>query len=366
MNSSFLYIGLMSGTSLDGVDAVLLDMQNPTQPRAIAQHHRPYTNELREALLTLNTPSDNELHRAACLSVQLIDLYAKVITELLANNKLTAAQISAVGCHGQTIRHRPELAYTLQLNAPAHLAERTQITVVADFRNRDIAAGGQGAPLVPAFHDQVLRDQHVHRVVLNLGGIANLTDLHPTRATSGFDTGPANILMDAWIAHIKGERFDQDGAWARNGRVIDTLLARMLAHPYFAQPIPKSCGREEFSLAWVQNNLSGQEHVEDVQATLLELSARSISDACLKTYGSPAELLVCGGGARNLALLERIQTLLPDTTLKLTDNEGIRAEWVEAAAFAWLAYRCMHGLSGNLPTVTGARGERILGAIYPA
>jgi anhydro-N-acetylmuramic acid kinase len=253
----------------------------------------------------------------------------------------------------------------VQLNNPALLAELTGISVVADFRSRDIAAGGQGAPLVPAFHAAVFGDPRQHRVILNVGGIANLTDLKPGSPLRGFDCGPGNLLMDAWIERHKGLRYDQGGGWARQGQVIARLLSRLRADAYFSAGPPKSCGRDEFNMPWLESRLAGDEAPADVQATLLELSALSAAEAVTQWCGHPGELFVCGGGARNDALMDRLQQLLPDCHVAGTDSLGQPADWVEAVAFAWLASRTLRGEAGNLPEVTGARGPRVLGAIYP-
>ncbi|MCL2656559.1 MAG: anhydro-N-acetylmuramic acid kinase [Betaproteobacteria bacterium] len=355
----------MSGTSLDGVDAVLADF-SATRPHPLAAAFIPYPDSLRQALLDLNDAGHDELRRAAELSVTLAKLYAQATQTALGQAKLAASAIQAIGCHGQTVRHRPDSGYSLQLNQPALLAELSGITVVADFRNRDIAAGGQGAPLVPAFHDRILRSADRHRVVLNIGGIANLTDLAPGRATRGFDTGPGNMLMDAWAARHLGSPIDVNGAWAASGQVLPELLTRLLQHPFFARPAPKSCGREEFHLGWLEPLLDGGEDPADVQASLLELTARSIADAIKRECGPAQEVLVCGGGVHNKQLMLRLQAQLPTTRIASTDLYGVSPDDLEALAFAWLAQQTLAGQPGNLPEVTGAREPRILGAIYPA
>ncbi|MGC3962014.1 MAG: anhydro-N-acetylmuramic acid kinase [Rhodocyclaceae bacterium] len=366
MTNKALFVGLMSGTSLDGVDAVVATNLD-SRPRLVASHHLPFPAQLREQLLSLNRPREGELQLACELSVELAEQYARATHELLDAASLSRSDIAAIGCHGQTVRHRPEKGFSLQLNQPALIAERCGIDVVADFRNRDIAAGGQGAPLVPAFHREVLGCASEHRVVLNLGGIANITNLPEGEgAVNGFDTGPANALLDGWIQSHRGDSFDEDGAWARTGRVIDALLQRMLAHPFFSARPPKSCGREEFSIEWLQSLLRGDERPEDVQATLLELTARSIADAVATHCGNPVRLLVCGGGARNTFMQERLAALVAPAVVESTDTYGVPGQWMEAFAFAWLAHHCVARLAGNLPSVTGAIGPRILGAIYPA
>lgn len=354
----------MSGTSLDGIDAVLVDFS--PAPAVRATHYLPYTDDMRQQILLLQERRQDELHSAQMLAQRLAQAYAQAVHELLAGAGVSATAVRAIGCHGQTVRHEPALGYSLQLNSPALLAELTNIAVVADFRSRDIAAGGQGAPLVPAFHDALFRHGERHRVVLNVGGIANLTDLAPGHAVSGFDCGPGNMLLDAWCQARLGKAYDEGGGWAASGAVLPGLLERLLGHEFFAQRPPKSCGREQFNLAWLSSCLDGGEASADVQATLLELTAVSVQRSLAHARGVPNEIYLCGGGAHNLALQRRLQALLPQTRLATTDALGIAADWVEAVAFAWLAYRRLEGLPGNLPEVTGARGARVLGAIYPA
>lgn len=359
------YVGLMSGTSLDGVDAVLAAFDGP-RVECLAKHHLPFDDSLRSEALALHERGNDELHRATMLGNRLARTYADAVNALLTKVSRGKAPIRAIGCHGQTVRHAPQHGYTIQLNNPALLAELTGITVVADFRSRDIAAGGQGAPLVPAFHDALFRAPDVHRVILNLGGIANLTDLAPGSATTGFDCGPGNMLMDAWVHKHRGQPYDQDGAWAATGTLLPDMLARLMTHPFLALPPPKSCGREEFSLAWLESQLSGNERPEDVQATLAEFTARTVAEAMRGHCGSPAELYVCGGGAYNSLLMRLLAQHAVARRIATTDLLGLPADRVEAMAFAWLAWRTLHGEAGNLPAVTGARGPRILGAIYLA
>lgn len=359
-----LYIGLMSGTSLDGVDAALVQIGDG-ELQFLSSAYQPYPEDVRAAALALHTPGPDDLHHASLLANRVAELYAQAVAELLESAGTEARHIKAIGAHGQTVRHNPAAGYTLQLINPALLAELSGITTIADFRSRDIAAGGQGAPLVPAFHDAMLRHPSEHRVVLNLGGIANITDLAPGRPTRGFDTGPGNILLDAWIQQQRGLSYDEHGAWGASGKVNEGLLTRLLAHPYLQQSPPKSCGREEFNLEWLQSCLDRDDTAEDVQASLVELTARSIADAIHTHCGTPDTVLACGGGARNSHLMTALASKLPGTTVSTTDTAGLDGDSLEATAFAWLAQRTMHGLSGNLPEVTGARGERILGAIYP-
>jgi len=361
------YVGLMSGTSLDGVDAVLAAFDGD-KPEFVASHHLPFDDNMRAEALALHERGHDELHRAALLGNRLVRSYAEAVSGLLSKVSPdgTPCQVRAIGCHGQTLRHQPADGYTLQLNNPALLAELTGITVVADFRSRDIAAGGQGAPLVPAFHDALFRTPDLHRVVLNLGGIANLTDLAPGKPTTGFDCGPGNMLMDAWVQRHHGHRFDADGSWAATGTVLPELLARLRAHPFLALPPPKSCGRAEFNLDWLSRQLEGTERPRDVQATLAAFTAATVADAVRDHCGTPDELVVCGGGARNRTLMKLLAERVPARRTIGTDSLGLPVDWVEAAAFAWLAWRTLRGEPGNLPAVTGARGPRVLGAIYPA
>ncbi|GAB3264738.1 anhydro-N-acetylmuramic acid kinase [Chitinimonas naiadis] len=363
---SHLYIGLMSGTSLDGIDAALVDFATG-QPRLQASLLLPFPPALRAELLALQAPTDNELDRTAQAENALADLYAEAVAQLLRQSQLPASAIAAIGMHGQTIRHRPERGYTLQIGNAARLAELSGITVVSDFRNRDIAAGGQGAPLVPAFHQGIFGGP-VHRVILNIGGIANVTDLPLDGAVRGWDTGPGNVLLDGWIARHQGHAYDADGRWARTGQVSETLLAVLLAAPYFAAPPPKSTGRDLFHLAWLDEQLAHLPTLDtaDVQATLLAFTARSIATEIDRQASGAAEIYVCGGGARNGALMEAIRQLLAPRHLVSTEKLGLHPDWVEAVAFAWLARRCLGGQPGNLPAVTGAKGARVLGAIYPA
>lgn len=359
-----LFIGLMSGTSLDGVDAVLVAFER-NRPRGLAHQSRDFEPALRQELLALHRPGADELRRAALIGGELAQHYAAVTLELLRASGHSARDIRAIGCHGQTVRHDPQQGYTLQLNQPARLAELTGMTVVADFRSRDIAAGGQGAPLVPAFHAAVFGAKH-HRVVLNLGGIANLTDLPPGGVVRGFDTGPGNMLLDAWVALNWQEAFDVKGRRAAGGKVLSGLLEALVTEPFFARPPPKSTGRDLFHLDWLLGHLGGDERPEDVLATLAELTARSVADAVHTHCPGCREVLICGGGVYNEDLLARLANHLPGIRTASTAEAGIAPLWVEAMAFAWLARQALLGLPGNLPAVTGAAGPRVLGAIYPA
>lgn len=357
----------MSGTSLDGIDAALVAL--PAQaaaPQLVATHYRPYASHLKTALLALHQPGHDELHRAAVLGNELAREYALATRTLLQTANVPPQQVRAIGCHGQTVRHRPDQGYTLQLNNPTLLAELTGIDVVGDFRNRDIAAGGQGAPLVPAFHDQVARHPTAHRVIVNIGGISNLTDLPPQRTATGFDCGPGNMLMDAWINKHRGEEYDKNGAWAAAGRIIPSLLQTLQQEPFLHAPPPKSSGRDLFNLDWLENRLSGLESAVDVQATLLAFSALAIADAIKQFCPGTEEAYLCGGGAHNQALFLQLQAALPGIRIALTDELGIAADWMEAMAFAWLARQTVHGYRLDLTSVTGARHPCVLGAIYQA
>jgi anhydro-N-acetylmuramic acid kinase len=355
----------MSGTSLDGIDVALVEFSNG-QVQLRGTHYQAYGQPLKDELLSLHHPTNNELHQAQLIGNELARLYATTTAALLQKNYITPNQVRAIGCHGQTIRHRPEHGYTLQLGNGALLTELTGITVVSDFRSRDIAAGGQGAPLVPAFHDKVLRHPGIHRVIVNIGGISNLTDLPPDRPTTGFDCGPGNLLMDAWCMQHQGKPYDNGGTWAAAGKVLPALLEQMLNEPFFALPPPKSSGRDLFNTAWLQDKLQGCEQAEDVQATLLELTCRTIAQAIQGYCVGTEEIYLCGGGAHNQALHNRLAALLPDSTMQMTNVLGVDSDYLEAIAFAWLAQQTLHGQAANLPAVTGAKHPCILGAIYPA
>jgi anhydro-N-acetylmuramic acid kinase len=361
---SELYIGLMSGTSLDGVDAALVDLRS--RPLLLGAEFAPYPKELKAALLALHYSSSDELHRASLAGIQLSKLYATAVDRLLRRCKVAARTVRAIGCHGQTVRHQPASGYTLQLVSPAWLAESTHISVVADFRTRDIAAGGQGAPLVPAFHAAVFRSSRTHRVIVNLGGIANLTNLPRRGPVTGFDTGPGNVLLDAWIGRRFGRDFDRNGALASRGRPLEALLRTLLADPYFRRAPPKSTGRDHFNLDWVRRAGTTRYKVEDVQATLAELTARSVGSAVIKFCRGAHEVYLCGGGARNQDLVRRIARALPEIAVNSTAQLGIHPDWVEAMAFAWLAQRRLKGQAASLPRVTGAEKPRVLGAVYAA
>lgn len=366
-----LFIGLMSGTSLDGADAVLVDF-DASPLRVIAHRFVPFPDSLRTELLALNTPGDNELHRAAIAGNAITRIYAALVNQLLKQSGIDRAAVRAIGAHGQTIRHRPQefdgTGYTLQIQNPALLAEHCGIAVVADFRSRDVAAGGQGAPLVPAFHQGVFGSPIDTVLVLNIGGIANLSVLQPSGAVLGFDCGPGNALMDYWCHRQTGQPFDANGQWASTGTVIPALLDMLLNEPFLQKAPPKSTGRDLFNPAWLAPQLQRHKNAlpADIQATLTEFTARACAQA-IQGFETGAHILaVCGGGALNTHLMQRLQNLLPSLQVQPTDALGLPAMQVEASAFAWLARQAIHGLPGNLQSVTGARGARVLGAIYPA
>ena len=370
-----LYVGLMSGTSLDGIDAVLIDFgSRDGPPLNVRGHvHAPYVPELRAELLALNTPGEDELHRAALAGNALARAYAAAVTELLLDASTVAREVRAIGAHGQTVRHQPAAAdgsgYTIQLLNGALLAEHTGIDVVCDLRSRDVAAGGQGAPLAPGFHAAVFGQASQSRAVLNLGGIANLTLLHADGRVTGFDCGPANALLDAWCQRHRGLPYDDDGRWAASGHVLVPLLEALQADPYFDLPPPKSTGRDLFHLGWLDDALS--QHAPgaaaaDVQATLAALTVQSVAHDLRRRAGEASALFVCGGGARNGHLMRGLGAALPGVQIGTTEKLGLPVDQVEAAAFAWLAHRFVEGRPGNLPAVTGARGPRRLGALHPA
>ncbi len=368
------FIGLMSGTSLDGVDAVLMRQPDMDSPRMeIAGHHFvPMPQPLRLEFLALQHPQDNELHRGQIAGQALVACYVQAVAGLLQKTGIDPAQITAIGAHGQTIRHQPGSGYSLQLNAPHVLAESTGITVISDFRQRDIAAGGQGAPLVPVFHASVFNParQKGGCIIANIGGMANLTYLPPPGSEArviGFDCGPGNVLMDAWVEAHTGERFDRDGGFAALGKSHEALLQALLNHEFFEVSPPKSCGREQFNLEWIRALAEPyQLSPEDVQATLLAFTAKTIADAVRRYCGPAVELLICGGGAYNTELMKALAAELPNMTVDTTARYGLDPSHIEAAAFAWLAQRTLDGLPGNLSAVTGAAGPRILGNITPA
>lgn len=369
------FLGLISGTSADGIDAALVRFDSDA-PQArcelIAGRTSPWPDALRTRLVALGQGGEaTSLDELGMLDVQVAHAFADAALSLLRNAGIAPDTVRALGSHGQTVRHRPaaQFPFTWQMGDGNQIAERTGIATVADFRRRDVAAGGQGAPLLPALHAALLRARDESRAVLNLGGIANLTLLPADAATPvrGFDTGPANALMDAWCERHTGAAFDADGAFAARGRVDAALLAVLMADPWFAQAPPKSSGREQFHLHWLQARLGASpDRPENVQATLLELTAATVADALLATQPGTQRVLVCGGGVHNPRLLERIAARLPDTVVESTAVHGVDPDFVEAMGFAWLARETLAGRPGNLPAVTGARGPRVLGALYPA
>lgn len=370
---SSLFIGLMSGTSTDGIDGVLAAFSPTRLPATLAHTSVAMPSELRERILALNHPGENELARSARVANDLARLYADAVHALLDQTGLRADQIQAIGAHGQTVRHAPEQGYTIQLNAPALLAELCTIDVIADFRSRDIAAGGQGAPLVPAFH-KALFGTHTPRTILNLGGIANITVLAPDAPVTGFDTGPANVLLDSWIGHHLHKPYDASGAWAAQGRSNPALLDFLIqSEPWFALPPPKSTGRHVFNLEWLAARLerfkaqthNGPLDTADVQATLRELTAETVSLAIRQQAPDTSEVIVCGGGALNTGLMESLRERLPCPVVSSADR-GVDPITVEALAFAWLARAYKEGLPAGLPEITGSRHPSLLGCCYPA
>ena len=354
---------------MDALDAVLVDFA-PSPPRLIATHCHDINETLRREILALAQPGDNELDRQAQLDVRLGRLSAQLCLQLLEKTGLEANNIQAIGSHGQTVRHAPDAPtpYTVQIGDPNTIAQLSGITTVADFRRRDMSVGGQGAPLVPAFHQALFRSETKSRVILNIGGIANIS-LLPAEASQpviGFDTGPGNMLMDAWIQLYRSQPYDADGEWARSGRVDAELLNQLLADPYLSMSPPKSTGRERYNLQWLERQLSGGQSTQDIQATLCEHTAATIAYAILQFAPDTDEIYVCGGGARNGYLMERIKAYLDGCLVTTTSDLGIDPLWVEAMAFAWLARQTLHALPGNLPAVTGASEAVILGGIYPA
>ncbi len=365
-----LYVGLMSGTSADGIDAALVQFPAAGGCRFFHGHTHPWDPALRAELIALGEGGElASLDDLGRIDAQIGLTFAAAANALITDSGVDRAQVRAIGSHGQTVRHRPlaEPAFTVQLGDANRIAEATGITTVADFRRRDVAAGGQGAPLMPAFHLAMLGTADEDRAILNLGGIANLTLIPREGIPRGFDTGPANALMDAWCQRHMGAPFDADGAFAASGRVDEALLAQWRAEPWFALPPPKSTGREQFHLDWAQAALGDSARdPADVQATLLELTAATVADALLAHLPDTRRVLVCGGGVRNPQLLARLAARLPGTVVESSAVHGLDPDYMEAMGFAWLAQRTLDGLAGNLPSVTGARGPRILGAIHPA
>ena len=364
------YIGLMSGSSLDGIDAVLMSFE-ASVPQLEAQFVYPLDPQLADELDALTRTGPDELARLCRADVILGEAFAAAVMQLLEQTGISPSAVRAIGSHGQTVRHYPasQTPTTLQIGDPNIIAERTGITTVADFRRRDMAAGGQGAPLVPAFHQAVLHDPQHNRVIVNIGGIANLTLLpaKPEAGIVGFDTGPGNALLDAWIKCQRNQAYDQHGEWAASGKVHPELLTALMGEAYFFHAPPKSTGRDKFNLDWVSNCWPTVAELSpvDVQATLLELTAVTIADAIQHTSPLPDQVLICGGGVHNITLLQRLNTLLPAQQVMSTKDVGLEPDWVEAMAFAWLARQTLLHQAGNLPAVTGAKHAVVLGGIYP-
>ncbi|MBW8310435.1 MAG: anhydro-N-acetylmuramic acid kinase [Rhizobium sp.] len=359
-----LFLGLISGTSVDGIDAALVRFS--PSPQVLFGRTYPLPTALADEVLRLSQAEARiTLDEAGRLDTRLGQAFAAAALQALADSGTPSRDVTAIGSHGQTLRHDPrgDAPFTLQLGDANAIAERTGITTVADFRRRDVAAGGHGAPLMPAFHAAVLRADDEERAVLNLGGIANLTLMPRGGVVRGFDTGPANGLMDAWCLEHRGQPYDRDAAFAREGRVDETLLAALLADPWFALPPPKSTGRDQFQLQWLRARL-GRQSPADVQATLCELSAATVADALRREQPGCARLLACGGGAHNPLLMQRLAARLPGVAVASTASVGLDPDFVEAAGFAWLARETLAGRPGNLPAVTGAAGPRVLGAVY--
>lgn len=359
----------MSGSSLDGIDVALTDIGDD-HCKVIATHFQPYTTGIKQSLLSLHFPTENELEKSALMANQLARLYAEAVNTLLAKNQVNLNEVAAIGCHGQTIRHQPKyddaIGYTIQLGNNALLAELTNITVVGDFRSRDIAAGGQGAPLVPAFHQATFSNPQHNRAIVNIGGIANITYLAKTGAVIGFDSGPGNMLLDHWVKLKLGKEYDVDGAWAATGSIDEALLKSMLSDAYFALPPPKSTGRDLLNEAWLMQHLAkGTYKPEDVARTLVALTSYTICQAIEQHCPHADEIYLCGGGAHNQLLKNSLQTSLHQIPLSTTDALGVNVDWVEAAAFSWLAKQTLNNIASNLPSATGATGLRVLGAIYP-
>jgi anhydro-N-acetylmuramic acid kinase len=366
---SDLYIGLMSGTSADGIDAALVDFSS-SHPALIATHYMPYSANVRQQVLALCQQGPNEIERLGELDILLAKLFAQTVNHLLASQSLTAQHIKAIGSHGQTIRHSPHSAhrFTLQITDPNTIATETNITTVADFRRKDMAYGGQGAPLVPAFHQYLFSSTHTHRAIVNIGGISNVTLLAQNNPEPiiGFDLGPGNVLLDAWIYKHLNKNHDDKGNWGAQGTIQIELLHRLLEDKFFHQAPPKSTGREYFNLDWLHSFLTRSYAAVDIQTTLVELTASSIVHT-IKKYLPRGEILICGGGAHNQYLLSRLRELAqPHFIVESTAKWGIDPDWIEAMAFAWLARQTLAKQPGNIPTVTGAKQATILGGVYYA
>ncbi|HQQ74711.1 MAG TPA: anhydro-N-acetylmuramic acid kinase [Pseudomonadales bacterium] len=366
--SAEIYIGLMSGTSLDAIDAALIDIRAGQSPILIHAYNHSIPAAVRSEIELMCQPGADEINRMGSLDRRMGELFAEAVLILIQQANIQATQVRAIGCHGQTIRHHPDKStpFTVQIGDPNTIAFRTGITTVADFRRMDIAAGGQAAPLVPAFHDAVLRDASENRVIINVGGMANITTLAKNIPVTGFDTGPGNILIDSWIQKKRQLPYDESGSWAASGQCNIVLLDQLLSHPYIQAPAPKSTGRETFHLAWLESVLTAFSSISDVdiQRTLLEFTAHSIALAISNLPVKIDRALLCGGGSHNSLLRERISTLLMNIKTGSTSDVGIEADWMEAMAFAWLAKQRMENKPGNVPAVTGASRLCILGGVY--
>jgi anhydro-N-acetylmuramic acid kinase len=360
-----LFIGVMSGTSLDAADAALVDF-SASSPRTLAFASVPFPLRLKQQVLDLCQPGRDSMELAGLVCLELAQLYARVVEGAIARAGAERRDIAAIGCHGQTVRHRPDLGFTVQLNDPARLAELTGIDVVADFRRRDMAAGGQGAPLVPAFHEAVFRRADRSRAIVNVGGIGNVTCLPANGPTLGFDCGPGNVLLDGWASRHLGTEFDEDGRWAASGRTDAALLEQLMREPFLALPPPKSTGRELFGLEWLEKRLPPDHDPANVQSTLTDFTARCIVEAIERFCPLTQDIYLAGGGARNATLVERITRMAAPRKVAVTDALGVPGSHVECMAFAWLALKCVRREAVDLTAVTGARHPSILGAIYPA
>lgn len=370
-SSTEIYLGIMSGTSLDGIDIVAASFPDQAPPQLLSNNFHPLPENIREPLLTLINNPQGHLDTIGQLDQYVAEVLSLAVNNALAKSGLTPQQITAIGSHGITLRHKPELqhGFSWQIGNPAVIAERTGITTIGDFRSRDVAAGGQGAPLVPRFHQEAFQSNTIDRAVVNIGGMANITMLPKQTSAEilGFDTGPGNVMLDYWIKQHRGEKYDRDGAWAQQGVLDPSLLEALLDEPFFQQAPPKSTGRELFNPEWLTKKLqsTAQQSAVNIQATLLELTATTITD-CIKQYQAlrPTEVILCGGGARNTYLKQRIQALLPESAIMISDDLGVDSDSLEALAFAWLAKQTMHKKTGNMASATGAQGERILGAVH--
>ena len=368
-NRPYYVIGLMSGTSLDAIDAALVDC-GENSPKLVQHHQQPMPPELRAKIVALCTPGDNEIERMGECDVELGQLLAEAVQSLLSKAQLQPSDITAIGSHGQTIRHCPDnlFPFTLQIGDPNQIAHLTGITTVGDFRRRDMAAGGEGAPLAPFLHREVFSTEH-NRAILNIGGIANLTLLPGNKdiLPIGFDTGPGNVLIDIWYQQHREGAYDQGGGWAAGGDIIDSLLEQLLSDKYFLLTPPKSTGRELFNQYWLERQLADslqQFDPRDVCATLVEFTVKSVADALYRYFPDCPELFVCGGGAHNSYMLARLQRLLPQIRVATTTDLGIHPDWVEAIAFAWMAKQTLERKPANIPSITGASQPCILGAVY--